>query len=313
MAHSQRVKSAVVKRQHNEQYACVASPTQQLSKDEGDHMRLMSSYTRSDLKQLAQRVVPHHLQTLARRALRKESDLDPYRFPRMGTEQIIEDIRAKYGFDGDLLRIFANNKSGIVHKWHHYIPIYDHYLSPYRGQKLRFLEIGVSKGGSLQMWREYFGPQATIYGIDIDQACRSYDGIAAQVRIGSQVDGDFLRSVIDEMGGIDVVLDDGSHHMEHVRKTLRQLFPKLSDGGLYMIEDLHTAYWRDFGGGYRSRKNFFQLVLDLSHDIHRWYHRQHPLVPGIGDHCRAVHVHDSIVVLEKGKVFAPVHSRVGSA
>ena len=70
------------------------------------------------------------------------------------------DIRAKYGFDGDLLDIFAGNRGAAVHKWHHYIPLYDRYFAGFRGTGVRFLEIGVARGGSLQMWRRYLGEDA---------------------------------------------------------------------------------------------------------------------------------------------------------
>lgn len=219
------------------------------------------------------------------------------------------DIKSKFGFDGDLLDIFINNKGCALHKWHHYIPIYDRYFHKFRGTKVKFLEIGVSKGGSLQMWRSYFGPEATIYGIDIDPACRALDGVAGSVRIGSQDDKAFLESVIAEMGGVDIVLDDGSHHMAHVHKSLEILFMHVSDGGVYMIEDLGSAYWGNFGGGYYSRNNFFNYVRSLIDDMHFWYHNQ-DIKHDISKSCSGIHVHDSIVVLEKNKVFKPVHSIV---
>lgn len=225
-----------------------------------------------------------------------------------GELDVKKDIQDKYGYDGSLLSLFADNKEYLVHKWHHYIPIYDRYFSPYRGRKIRFLEIGVSKGGSLQMWRKYFGEEAIIFGIDIDPSCKQYNGLAGQVRIGSQIDKDFLESVIREMGGLDVVLDDGSHHMDHIPNSLKYIFPHLSDGGIYMIEDLHCAYWKDWGGGYRSRKNFFGYVMDLVDDIHHWYHKELIKQPEVSKSCFGIHVHDSIVVLEKSKVHKPVHS-----
>lgn len=141
------------------------------------------------------------------------------------------DVVEKYGFEGDLLDIWASNSGAAVHKWHHYIPLYDRYFSAWRGTAVRFLEIGVNRGGSLQMWRRYFGEAASIFGIDINPKCAQYDGLAGQVRIGSQADGAFLESVVDEMGGIDIVLDDGSHQMAHVRETLVRLFPMLENGG----------------------------------------------------------------------------------
>lgn len=112
-----------------------------------------------------------------------------------------KDIEMKYGFNGDLLEIFTKNKNQVVHKWHHYIPIYNRHFSNLIGTKKKFLEIGVFKGGSLQMWRKYFGNDAVIYGIDIDPNCAKFNGIAGQVRIGSQEDLKFLETVINEMGG----------------------------------------------------------------------------------------------------------------
>ena len=71
----------------------------------------------------------------------------------------------------DLLQLYAENSDAQVHKWHHYIPLYDRYFSPYRNRPIRFLEIGVSRGGSLNLWRQYFGPAAVMFGIDINPDC----------------------------------------------------------------------------------------------------------------------------------------------
>jgi hypothetical protein len=129
------------------------------------------------------------------------------------------------------------------------------------------------------------------------------------VRIGSQTDELFLESVVQEMGGIDIVLDDGSHHMDHLPATLQFLFPHLSYSGIYMIEDLHTAYWKRFGGGYRARNNFFGLIMDFVDDMHHWYHGRGLKHADISADCSGIHIHDSIVVLEKNKVYEPVYSQ----
>lgn len=227
-----------------------------------------------------------------------------------GTD-IAANIRDKYGYSGDLLDIFVGNQGPVVHKWHHYIPLYDRYLGQYRGTSFKFLEIGVSKGGSLQMWRKFFGPDATIMGIDINPDCARFDGQAGMVRIGSQDDPEFLSRVVAEMGGVDVVLDDGSHRMEHIRASFEHLFPRLSTPGLYMIEDLHTAYWTKFGGGLDSPRNFYRYLGDLIDDMHGWTHAGTPKVPGAQGSITGIHVHDSIAVLEKAVAYTPVHSRVG--
>jgi len=225
-------------------------------------------------------------------------------------ESVKIDINEKYKYDGDLLKIFSENSGPLVHKWHHYIPIYSRYFSRFRATKVRFLEIGVSKGGSLTMWRKYLGEDAIIFGIDIDPDCAQYDNISGNVRIGSQIDEVFLKSVIEEMGGVDIILDDVSHHMNHIPKTLNFLYPLLSENGIYMIEDLHTAYWPIFKGGYRSKKNFFHMIRGLIDDMHHWYHGRSIKFPKISNECSAIHIHDSIVVLEKNKVFMPVHSKI---
>ncbi|KAG1649487.1 putative 14 protein in nqo3 5'region [Nymphon striatum] len=111
--------------------------------------------------------------------------------------------------DGDLLDIYAGNEGVKVHKWHHYLPLYDRYFGQYRNTPVKFLEIGVNNGGSLQMWRRYLGPDAVLCGIDINPDCAQYDGQSGMVRIGSQDDPEFLAEVVKEMGGVDVVLDDG--------------------------------------------------------------------------------------------------------
>ena len=223
-----------------------------------------------------------------------------------------EAIYEKYGYNGVLVDIFCNNKNYLVRKWQHYIPLYDLYFSPLRdsGKKIKFLEIGVADGGSLQMWREFFGEDAIIFGIDIDPKCEKLNGLAGQVRIGSQDDKEFLDSVIAEMGGVNIILDDGSHHMNHVSKTLKYLFPHLSNGGIYMIEDLHTAYWREYGGGYRAKKNFFSFVMDLVDDMHHWYHNKKLHAAEISKACPSIHIHDSIVVLEKNKTYRPAQSEI---
>lgn len=225
----------------------------------------------------------------------------------------VADIRNKYDYNGALLAQFAQDDGPLIHKWHHYVPLYDRYFGPWRGKPVRFLEIGVSHGGSLQMWRKFFGEDAIIFGIDIDPACAVFDGKDAQVRIGSQDDPAFLTSVINEMGGVDIVLDDGSHQMTHIRKSLAILFPKLEIGGLYFIEDLHTAFWDNFGGGVDAKSNFFNDIRSMIDDMHHWYHSKPIMRPDLVDWVSGIHLHDSIVVLEKEKVLPPTHSQIGKA
>lgn len=202
-----------------------------------------------------------------------------------------------------------------IHKWHHYLPLYDRYFAPYRNSArapLRMLEIGVNHGGSLELWRGYFGPDAIIYGVDINPKCAALDTKdGTRVRIGSQADPAFLKSVVAEMGGVDIVLDDGSHIAEHMNISFDILFPLLSEGGLYVVEDLACAYWTKFGGGYRKPTTFIERAKTLNDDIHHWWHRHGVKVASAKGMVSGIHVHDSVIVIEKNKVETPVNSRIG--
>lgn len=211
----------------------------------------------------------------------------------------------------DLERYFWTHKGPIVHKWHHYLPIYERYFSAFRDTPVRMLEIGVSKGGSLDLWRQYLGKDATIFGIDIDPKCAGCNGKSGQVRIGSQDDANFLEAVIEEMGGIDIVLDDGSHDSRHIRASLDIMFPRLNDNGIYMIEDLHAAYWPRYSGGYGRKSSFMTDVKVMIDDIHHWYHDRGEKIKATAGQLWSIHVHDSIVVLEKGLPVTPKHSERG--
>lgn len=242
-------------------------------------------------------------------------NVDISRFAFAGRD-IAADVTQKYGPQADFLDLFTGTSGALVNKWHHYLPLYERYFGPWRDRKgkppLRFLEIGVYRGGSLAMWRRYLGPDAIIYGIDIDPYCARYDGEHAQVRIGSQDDPAFLARVVAEMGGVDVILDDGSHVVDHIEASFKALYPLLSQGGTYMIEDLHTSYWHDYRGGYATGRNSFDFLRKLIDDMHHWYHDQALNHPGFRDQIAGIHIHDSVAVIEKAQVFAPVYSMVGT-
>src|SRR5262245_45620815 len=208
-------------------------------------------------------------------------------------------------------RAFYENIGGVVHKWRHYLDIYDRHLSRYCGKPVKILEIGVSKGGSMAMWRRYFGQDAKIFGIDINPECAHLGGTNAEVRIGSQADPAFLRSVIVEMGGVDVVIDDGSHIASHQRVSFEILFPLLDANGVYICEDTHTAYWRDFEGGYRRKSNFLEIVKKIVDDIHGDFHDHALSVKDANRIIKGIHFYNSMVVIEKVPQTRPTNIYVG--
>jgi glycosyltransferase involved in cell wall biosynthesis len=203
--------------------------------------------------------------------------------------------------NNDMEKIFYRHTGRPSAKWHHYLEIYDRHLSRFRGKQVRLLEIGVQHGGSLQIWREYFGAQAIIYGIDIDKKCRDYDDETAHVRIGSQADPIFLQEIVKEMGGIDVVIDDGSHVAGHQKISFGCLFPLLNENGVYLCEDLQASYWPVFhDGGYQRDGTFIELTKQLMDDIHSWYHEHDPVVlSSAAETIHSISTYEGMVVLEK--------------
>lgn len=209
-----------------------------------------------------------------------------------------------------IAKLFFKNEGAIVHKWGHYLPIYEDIFSKYVGKSVRFLEIGVSKGGSLKMWRRYLGEAAILFGVDIDPGCAVHNGNYGQVRIGSQDDDGFLRRVVKEMGGLDVVLDDGSHVAHHQRASYETLFPLLSEGGLYVIEDMHTAYWEHMEGGLRRRGTAIEFLKDKVDEMHKHYYKRGANTEADMPEIESVQFFDSIAVVVKRKQAPRWHMRV---
>lgn len=201
--------------------------------------------------------------------------------------------------------IIAGHKGRMIQKWAHYIPIYERVFAPFRDKPIFFLEIGVFKGGSLEIWRKYFGDKAVIVGIDINPACAQVVDAPNHVRIGSQDDPAFLRSIIEEFGQPDLILDDGSHFAHHQKASFEFLWPHLKDNGIYMVEDCHSAYWPGvWRGGLRRAGTAIEFAKDRVDDMHHWYTRKRPRLEQ-ADRIKHVGFYDSIIVYEKGPVERP--------
>ena len=196
---------------------------------------------------------------------------------------------------------FLNNKHRTIHKWKHYFPAYEAHLSRFVNRPVLFLEIGCGRGGSTQMWKRYLGAHAQIVGIDINPECREFEEDQIEVRIGSQADTGFLQSVLDEFGAPDVVLDDGSHQMRDVVESFRYLYPRTAPNGVYMVEDLHTAYWDEYGGGVGREGSFIELTKHLIDELNADWNRGALPPTEFTRSTLSMHFYDSIAVFERGR------------
>jgi len=214
----------------------------------------------------------------------------------------------------DLEAYFFANTGNLIHKWRHYFEIYDRHFSRFRGKPINVLEIGVGQGGSLQMWKEYFGPSARIFGIDINPNCKAVEEDRIRIFIGDQEDQAFLAASADKIGRIDILIDDGGHTMGQQIRTFEALFARVDANGVYLIEDLHTSYWAKWGGGYLKPGTFIEYSKQFIDRIHAWYSTEpHRLaVSEFTRSAHSLHYYDSVMVIEKRPIEKPYHLQTGT-
>lgn len=173
---------------------------------------------------------------------------------------------------------------------HDYADFYEKLFNPIRDLPIRLLEIGIGEedreigGASLLTWAEYF-QNAEIVGIDLfDKTALETDRI--RTRICDQSSHEDLETLCNEFGSFDVIIDDGSHIGQHITRSLFTLFPYLSAGGLYILEDLQTSYWPGYGGsslalqGYDTGIRWTKFAIDIINRPEILFDDFYPLTSG---------------------------------
>lgn len=183
----------------------------------------------------------------------------------------LDEIALKYGTD----------KGSTVHN---YTPHYETHFSSRREEKLKLLEIGIQKGYSLRMWKEYF-PNAKILGLDIHD-CKHVDEERITTVQGSQNDRALLQDLSTRQGAFDIIVDDGSHFSRDMRISFDTLFPLLNPGGTYVVEDLETCYRYPF----RGLNAFMRRVKGLMDDVNQ-----------NRGAVQSIHLYESLVFIDKKK------------
>ena len=118
-----------------------------------------------------------------------------------------------------------------IWKWGHYFDIYHEHFKKFVGHEVHILEIGVYSGGSLEMWRDYFGPKCHVYGVDIEESCKAHENEYTKIFIGDQADRKFWRLLKQKIPRIDILINDGGHQVEQQITTLEETLPHISSGG----------------------------------------------------------------------------------
>ena len=226
--------------------------------------------------------------------------------------------------DNTMYDFFLKSTSGELWKWHHYFEIYRMFFNRFRKRKnIKVLEIGVRKGGSLNLWRQYFDESAIIVGVDIDpdtQRCENKDA-RTFVRIGDQANPKFLKKIVDEFREFNIIIDDGGHSTNQQITSFIHLYDSLSKDGIYLVEDTHSNFWQKF----QDRKDgltFLDLAKNLVNLLHDPYQNLSICEPLSADNpnklremrvsrfyseTKSICFFDSIVVFTKGKRAFPKH------
>ena len=151
-----------------------------------------------------------------------------------------------------------------------YFEVYDELFSKFRNKKITFVEIGILSGGSLFMWRKFFGPKARIIGIDLNPDAKKWTKYGFEVFIGDQSDVNFWKKFKKKVGKIDVILDDGGHRYIDQITSIECNLNNIKDNGLIVIEDTHTSYMNGFGDRKYSLINYIKNKIDkINHKSHR--------------------------------------------
>ena len=180
-----------------------------------------------------------------------------------------------------------------VWKWDHYLDIYARYFERFRGSEVHVAECGVFGGGSLRMWRDYFGDRCTVYGIDINPHCKRYRSERIEIFIGDQGNRDFWQRFKRSVPVLHIFIDDGSHLPDHQATTLEEILPHLQPGGVYICEDIHGIH-NPFAG----------YVAALTHRLNEalpgdqpWSYR----ATGLQRFVKAVHQYPYLAVIERNE------------
>jgi 23S rRNA U2552 (ribose-2'-O)-methylase RlmE/FtsJ len=187
-------------------------------------------------------------------------------------------------------------------KWNPYFDVYERHLSHLIGKEFTLVEIGVQRGGSLEMWSNFFGPQCTIIGIDVDDNCRNlkYEQNNIEIVIGDQANPAFWDKFLEDHPKIDVLIDDGGHNMVQQTVTFEKVYPILSVPGIYICEDCHTSYMNFF---IENNKTFIEHSKHGVDVINQKWHEHE--IPDLNRYLNlmkdltSLHYYDSVVVFEK--------------
>jgi len=201
-----------------------------------------------------------------------------------------------------LKELYKQHAGKVSDKWEIYLHSYDRIFSEFRNDKIRLLEIGIQNGGSLEIWSKYFTNFALLVGCDINKKCGNLKYINENIHIivGDANEEKTIEKIKKTSNEYDIIIDDGSHLSSDIIKSFINFFPTIKYGGLFVVEDLHCSYWKEYQGGFRfnySSIEFFKLIIDVIN--HEHFNKDNTLHSIISEFTNKYEIKSDLLVLSE--------------
>lgn len=204
---------------------------------------------------------------------------------------------------------FKNHTNYGTIKWEQYLPIYNKLLAPFilQGNPINLMEIGILNGGSLEIWQKFLPEGSHITGVDISADCKKMQyNEYIEVCIGDISKGELINHELKDKT-FDVIVDDASHFCCNVLDNFNNTFDKLNLGGLYIIEDCHASYWKEWGGGLHGQDSTIEHFKKLVDALNYYYFKNRTILNAkdkefyekYHSQIASITFYDSIIVIEK--------------
>ena len=199
-----------------------------------------------------------------------------------------------------LLKYFKSSPKYSI-KWNNYFGIYENIFKKFVNKKITFVEVGIGSGGSLFMWRKFFGRKARIIGIELNPEAKKLEKHGFEIFIGDQADPIFWKKFFKKVGKINILLDDGGHKNIQQITTFMESIKFIKDDGKIIVEDTHTSYMKKKGFKNPSKYSFINFCFFLVENLHRRNPMTNKNLNYFSKKSKQIKFYDSIVEISIGK------------
>ena len=193
-----------------------------------------------------------------------------------------------------ILKSFKTSSKYTI-KWSNYFEIYEKLFKRFLNKKITFVEIGVGSGGSLFMWKKFFGNKARIIGIELNPDAKKLKKFGFEIFIGDQADPLFWKKFYQKVGKIDILLDDGGHKNIQQITSFMESYNHIKPNGIIVVEDTHTSYMKKKGFKNPSCYSFINFCNFIIENLHRRNPSLNKKLNILSEKIESIFFYDSIV------------------